>query len=258
MVNTSEHNSKIWDKKVEEGVSYTKPVSQELVEKSKAGEWSISVTAARTVPRNWFPSSLKDLKVLCLASGGGQQAPILAAAGAEVTVMDISRKQLDQDEFVAERDGLELKTVQGEMTDLSCFDEESFDYIVHPVSNVFVEDVRPVWKEAYRVLREKGVLISGFMNPVLYLFDDEQEEKGNLEVAHTIPYSSVAEEEIQSYIEKGEALEFGHTLDDQIQGQTEAGFVIAGFFEDDFGGTRTIDRSIKTMIATKAVKLSIG
>nr|WP_237417009.1 class I SAM-dependent methyltransferase [Halobacillus litoralis] len=250
---TTEHNSKAWDKKVEDGVRYTQSVTHETIEKARSGEWTIGVTADRQVPRIWFPESLKGVKILCLASGGGQQGPVLAATGADVTVYDLSEKQLQQDKRVADQEGLDLKTVKGDMTDLSAFADETFDLIVHPVSNVFIENVRPVWREAARVLKEKGTLISGFMNPVLYLFDAEKEDEGQLEVAHTIPYSALDEEEVI----EGETLEFGHTLEDQLQGQTDAGFVIAGIYEDDFGGGRTIDHHIKTMIATRSVKLKV-
>ncbi|WP_281975710.1 class I SAM-dependent methyltransferase [Halobacillus litoralis] len=253
MSQTTDHNSKAWDKKVEAGVRYTTTVSPETIKEARKGNWTIGVTADRQVPRKWFPASLEGCKVLCLASGGGQQGPVLAAAGADVTVFDLSAKQLEQDEQVAERENLSLKTVQGDMTELSAFADESFDMIVHPVANVFIEDVRPVWSEAARVLKERGVLISGFMNPVLYLFDDEKEEQGVLDVAHTIPYSSLDEEEVI----EGQALEFGHTLEDQLRGQTAAGFAIVDMYEDDFGGTRIIDQHIKTMMATKAVKIRL-
>jgi 2-polyprenyl-3-methyl-5-hydroxy-6-metoxy-1,4-benzoquinol methylase len=110
----------------QEGAKYTKTVSKEIIEKSKSGKWEITVTTDKPVPRNWFPKSLNGLKILCLASGGGQQGPVLAAAGADVTVTDISKKQLEQDEFVAKRDGLNLKTAQGDMSDLSDFNDEYF------------------------------------------------------------------------------------------------------------------------------------
>ncbi|WP_226582784.1 class I SAM-dependent methyltransferase [Halobacillus litoralis] len=253
MNRTTDHNSKAWDKKVEEGVRYTMAVSHEVIEMAKKGDWSIGVTADRQVPREWFPSNLEGVKVLCLASGGGQQGPILAAAGADVTVFDLSEKQLQQDEKIAEKEKLSIRTVQGDMTDLSAFEDQTFDLIVHPVANVFIEDVRPVWKEAARTLKENGILISGFMNPVLFLFDDQKEQEGELEVAHSIPYSALREEEII----EGETLEFGHTLENQLQGQIDAGFVIAGVYEDDFGGGRTVDQHIKTMMATKAVKIRL-
>ncbi|MFD1019129.1 class I SAM-dependent methyltransferase [Thalassobacillus hwangdonensis] len=258
-MNTIDHNKKAWDKKVEEGAVYTKPVSKEMIETSKSGDWSITVTTEKPVPRNWFPSSLDGLKVLCLAAGGGQQGPVLAAAGAEVTVIDISIKQLEQDAFVAERDGLNLKTVQGSMDDLHMFEDESFDLIVHPVSNLFVEYIQPVWNEAARVLKEKGTLISGFTNPLLFIFNDEQEMKGNLEVSNSVPSSTVSgfsEEELQAYLEADQTIEYAHTLEEQIQGQINAGFMVAGLYEDDFGGRRMLDKYIKTFIATKAIKQS--
>ncbi len=132
------------------------------------------------------------MDVLCLASGGGQQAPILAAAGATVTSFDNSEEQLAKDRFVAERDSLELSTVQGDMADLSQFQDETFDLIFHPVSNVFVEDVTPVWRGCYRVLKEGGRLLAGFMNPMFFLFDHEEVEKsGIFHAKYSLPYSDL-------------------------------------------------------------------
>jgi 2-polyprenyl-3-methyl-5-hydroxy-6-metoxy-1,4-benzoquinol methylase len=67
------------------------------------------------VDRTWLPDVMTGVDVLCLASGAGQQGPTLAAAGARVTVFDNSPRQLDQDDFVAARDGLTSRTVLGDM-----------------------------------------------------------------------------------------------------------------------------------------------
>ncbi|WP_106767782.1 class I SAM-dependent methyltransferase [Paenibacillus faecalis] len=231
-----------------------------MIEKSKSGDWEITVTSGKPVPRSWFPESLVGIKILCLASGGGQQGPILAAAGADVTVTDISKKQLEQDAFVAKRDELNLTTVQGDMSDLSNFADGEFDMVINPVSNLFVKDVRPVWKEISRVLKDKGVLISGFTNPLLFIFDDEEDMKGNLVVKNSIPSSSMdnlTEKEIEEFMKSNKTIEFGHTLEDQIQGQFDAGFIVNGLYEDDFGGSRPLDKYIKCFIATKAIKINI-
>ncbi|MFZ3578883.1 class I SAM-dependent methyltransferase [Virgibacillus sp. DJP39] len=260
-MDTLKQNSGAWDKKVEDGAVYTKPISEEIIKKSKMGDWGIRTTPTKVVPREWFPESLEGKKILCLASGGGQQGPVLAAAGAEVTVVDLSAKQLEQDRIVAERDGLNIVTVQGSMTDLHFFDNEQFDIIVNPVSNLFVENLSPVWKEASRVLRDNGILIAGFTNPLLFIFDDEEDMKGNLVVKNSIPsYSldNLTEREAEEYLEANNTIEFGHTLEDQIQGQIDAGFVIAGLYEDDFGGNRPLDKFIKCFISTKAVKVKIN
>ncbi|MDQ0350343.1 ubiquinone/menaquinone biosynthesis C-methylase UbiE [Alkalibacillus filiformis] len=259
-MDTTQQNSHAWDQKVEEGSRYTQAVSSEVIEKSKSGEWQITVTTEKPVPRDWFPNSLNGLRILCLASGGGQQAPVLAAAGADVTVTDISKKQLEQDEKVAKRDDLTLKTVQGDMSDLSDFDDEYFDIVVNPVSNLFVKDVQPVWDEISRVVKNQGIIIAGFTNPLLWIFDDDQERKGILDVKHSIPSSTLdylPGDKVQDYINSGQTVEHAHTLEYQIQGQIDAGFVITGFYEDDFGGTRILDKHIKTFMATRALKLNL-
>jgi SAM-dependent methyltransferase len=250
-----EYNRSAWDKEVERGNEWTQPVSSEMVARAREGRWEVLLTETKPVPRAWFPD-LKELDVLCLASGGGQQAPLLAAAGARVTVFDNSPKQLEQDRLVALRDNLNLTTVEGDMTDLSMFSDESFDMVFHPCSNLFIPDVRPVWAEAFRVLRRGGTLLAGFLNPVIYLFDDRLMERSVLSVKHTLPYSdllSLSKEECRQLLEKGEPLEFGHTLTDQLGGQTDVGFTITAFYEDHHR-TLPVAKYTPTYIATRAVK----
>ncbi|MFD0711505.1 class I SAM-dependent methyltransferase [Paenibacillus sp. GCM10027626] len=258
-MNILEYNRISWNNKVDAGNEWTLPVSSEQVAKARAGEWELVLTPTKPVPKDWFPP-LAGLEVLCLASGGGQQGPILAAAGANVTVFDYSDKQLAQDRMVAERDGLTIKTVQGDMADLSCFADESFDFIFHPVSNCFAADIKPVWKEAARVLKERGAIVAGFTNPLLYIFDLEKEEQGILEVAHKIPYADVTDlpkERLEKQLQEQISLEFGHSLEDQIKGQLDAGLVVTGFYEDHFGGQCALDPYINVFIATKAVKIRL-
>ncbi len=250
------YNSGAWDNQVKIGDVWTKPVSSEIIEAARKGDWVIVLTPTREVPRNWF-GDITNKNVLCLASGGGQQGPVLAAVGANVTVFDNSIEQLKSEEFVAKRDGLNIKTVQGDMRDLSCFDNKVFDLIIHPVSNIFVDNIIPVWNEASRVLKNGGRLLSGIANPNIFIFDYNQLNKGIFEVMHSIPYSdlkSLTSEELNKYINSKEPLVFGHSLEDQIKGQIDAGFVITGFYEDDYGGISPLDKYIKTFIATCAEK----
>lgn len=254
-MNIRDYNRAAWNNEVARGNEWTQAVAPEVIAAARQGRWEVLLTETKPVPREWFPD-LNALDVLCLASGGGQQAPILAAAGARVTVFDNSPKQLEQDRKVAAREGLDLTTVEGDMADLSRFMGESFDLIFHPCSNLFVPDVRPVWREAFRVLRHGGVLLAGFLNPVIYLFDDRLVERQELVVRHKLPYSdlsSLTEEESCRLMEKGEPLEFGHTLADQLGGQTLAGFAINGFYEDRHR-TLPIAKYTPTYIATRAIK----
>ena len=255
-MDTLEYNRKAWDRLVDEADRWTVPVSSEDIARARAGDWSIIVTPTRLVPRAWFPSEMSGIRVLCLAGGGGQQGPILAAAGADVTVFDYSPRQLAQDELVASRDQLDLRTVQGNMKDLSGFADGCFDLIVHPCSNCFVDDIQPVWNEAYRVLKTGGSLISGITNPVTYLMDPYLEKHGIFQLKYAMPYSdlsSLTPEERDTYF-KDEPINFGHSIEDQIGGQLTAGFQLAGFYEDDWGGEGPIDRYLKGFFATHAVK----
>ena len=254
-----QYNRSAWDHEVAKGNTWTVPVTSGAVSAARAGNWSILLTPAIPVPPAWFPP-LAGLNVLCLASGGGQQGPILAAAGANVTVLDNCPSQLAADRMVAERDGLEIRTVEGDMRDLSRFGNAEFDLIFHPVSNVFIPDVLPVWREAYRVLRRGGSLLAGFMNPAVYLFDWElAESTGQLHVAYRLPYADTThlpESTLKQRMANHEPMEFSHSLDDQIGGQIAAGFVITGFYEDRQvpDDTDPLPLYMPTCIATRAVK----
>lgn len=252
------YNRAAWDKNVERQNKWTVPISTETVRRARQGEFDLLLTPTKPVPMNWFPA-LEGAHSLCLASGGGQQGPLLAAAGAVVTVFDNSPKQLEQDRLVANRDGLVIDTVEGDMADLSMFADQSFDLIVHPASNVFVPEVRPVWREAFRVLRQGGVLMAGFVNPVCYIFDDDLVEQGQLEVTHSLPYSdltSLTDDKRQKLIDNDDPLVFGHLLEDQIGGQVDAGFAIVGFYEDRYPACENdpLSKYMPNMVATRAVK----
>jgi SAM-dependent methyltransferase len=229
------HNRLAWDRLVQDGDPFTVPVEADLIASAKAGEWQIFLSPSRPAPRDWF-GDIRGKHILCLAAGGGQQAPILAALGAHVTVLDISPNQLAQDRLGADREQLSINTVLGSMSNLSIFADQSFDLIVNPVSNLYVSNIWPVWVECYRVLRPGGSLLTGFMNPTFYIFDRRlMDDNDQLVVRHSIPYSdlvALSEKEILDMADKGWPVEFGHSLEDQIGAQISAGFTITGFYED--------------------------
>jgi len=83
------YNRSAWDTQVARGNRWTVPVTRAAVAAARRGEWEVVLTPTRPVPRAWL-GELRGRDVLCLASGGGQQGPILAAVGARVTVFDNS------------------------------------------------------------------------------------------------------------------------------------------------------------------------
>lgn len=257
------HNRIAWDAQVERRNRWTIPVSAEEIDAARQGRWDIVLTPTKPVPRSWF-GELASSRVLCLASGGGQQAPLLAAAGATVTVLDNSPRQLEQDALVAREHGLSITTILGDMAHLDVFRDDSFDLIVHPVSNCFVPEVQPVWTEAFRVLRPGGTLLAGFTNPIVYVFDQDLLERSKrLEARHPLPYSdalSLTADEAAARLAAGWPLEFSHTLESLIGGQTQAGFVLTGMYEDSNRSEDAdpLNTFTQTFIATRARKPTGG
>ncbi|ELX8380436.1 class I SAM-dependent methyltransferase [Providencia vermicola] len=253
-------NRKAWDKQAQQQQPWSIPVDSQTVAKAKQGDWQIHLTPS-PLPKAWL-GDIKGKRILCLASAGGQQAPILAAAGADVTVFDLSDKQLEQDRQVAIRDNLKLETVQGDMRDLHLFTDNSFDLIFHPISNLYIPDVNPVWQECQRVLKPQGRLLSSFFNPVVFIGDRDPQlhEQQLIKPIYKLPFSEIevlTEEQISLKQRNEEAFVFGHSLTDLIGGQINAGFHIAGFLEDWQPNPRfVIDNYLPTFLATLAIKVA--
>ena len=134
MIDSHLHNRDAWDAESPQRIRAhgARPVDESTIEKARSGRWEVILTPNQRVPLTWF-DGVAGKRVLCLASGGGQQAPVLAAAGASVTSFDISRETTCEDELVATRDGLDIELVQGDMTDLTVLKLSVFDLVFHPV-----------------------------------------------------------------------------------------------------------------------------
>jgi len=158
-----------WDRGVEEGDSCTCPLldlTREMVEEYAAGRRD-KLPGVSVEPR-YLLEGAEGKDVLCLASGGGQQSALFGLLGANTTVLDISAGQLRGDRTAAEHYGYEVRTVKGDMRDLTVFDGASFDLVYQPHSFSYVPDVRPVYREVHRVLRPGGRYSAGHVNPAVF------------------------------------------------------------------------------------------
>ena len=186
--------------------------------------------------RRWLPWGEFE-KVLCLAAGGGQQAPLFAYLGYDVTLVDLSSEQLQRDQEVAGRHGLRICCVQADMLDLSGLPPEAFDLVYQPISSLYVPDVVRCYREVARVLRGGGLYHAEHWNPV------------QMQVAQSRPWDGQAYRLARRPAEGAVAWSAGpdtgetcrhyiHPLGDLIGGLGPAGFVILRFGERNVGDGR--------------------
>ena len=248
-MNYQEENARTIDRWVAEGWEWGVPITHEQYAAALRGEWDVLLTPTKPVPHAWF-GGLKGKRVLGLASGGGQQIPIFAALGAEVTVLDYSEKQLESERLVAAREGYAVDVVRADMTKPLPFADGSFDLVFHPVSNCYVEQVKPIFKECFRVLRPGGALLGGYDNGVNYLVNDDETA-----IVNTLPFNPLKNPaQMQQLRDTDCGVQFSHTMEEQLGGQLEAGFRLTDLYEDTNGSGRLHEMGIPCFVAVRAVK----
>jgi len=175
--------------------------------------------------RGWLPESVVGLDVLCLASGGGWQSILYAAAGARVTVVDLSAGMLELDRREAMRRGLSVTIVEASKDDLAMLHDESFDIVHQPVSTCYVPSIIKVYEEIARLTRDGGLYISQHKQPTCAQVTQRTERNHfvvGIEYFHEGPLPKV---EDTSYREAG-AVEYLHRWDELVGGLCRTGFVI--------------------------------
>jgi ubiquinone/menaquinone biosynthesis C-methylase UbiE len=181
---------------------------------------------------------VRGKRVLCLASGGGQQSAVFGLLGARVSVLDISSGQLRHDIEAAKHYGYEINAVQGDMRDLSVFSDGSFDIVEHPISLCFVPSIREAYQEVFRVLATAGLYRVAHVNPAVYPAGFQGGCNGWDGVGYRIaePYvggpilrNSEGRENMSQGTETGE---FRHLLSNIFNDLVKAGFQVCDVSED--------------------------
>ena len=235
---------------IDEGWEWGTPISHETYLQACAGEWEVQLTPTKPVPSAWF-GELSGKHVLGLASGGGQQCPIFAAAGAQVTVLDFTPAQLESEQLVARREGYAITCVRADMTEPLPFADESFDLVFNPVSLCYVREVEPIWREVARVLVPGGTLLTGFDTVINYLVDNDERE-----IIWSMPFDPLVNPEQKAYLDEDDSgMQFSHTLDELLCGLLRAGFTIDDLYEDTNGEGRLHEMGIPTYLALRTHKI---
>lgn len=164
------HNRRAWDQLARQQQRFTRA----------AGDEEFINPLGLLDGNGWLSEGIQGKRLLCLAAGGGRQGPLYAAAGADVTVVDISSAQLDLDREVASARRLALRTIETSMDDLSMFRHGEFDFVIHPVSSCYLPDLRSVYAEVARVTSAGGLYISQHKQPTSLQADTVPQDGGYL------------------------------------------------------------------------------
>ncbi len=214
-------NQAAWDALVEQDHPLTRPARPEdLVD-----------PLAKLDPLGWLGGSIRGRRVLCLAAGGGKHGVQYAAAGAQVTVLDLSPAMLELDRQASARYRLPVRIVQGDMLDLSIFDPGAFDIVIQPVSTCYVPDVQAVYRQVARVTAPGGLYISQHKQPVSLQATLDPSPLG-YELAQPYdrpgPLPKVSDGRL---IREPGAAEYLHRWEQLVGGMARSGFVIEDLVE---------------------------
>jgi SAM-dependent methyltransferase len=179
----------------------------------------------------WLGGNVQGQRLLCLAAGGGKHSVLFAAAGAEVTVVDLSPRMLELDRQLASQRGLRIRTVESSMEDLSMFGEGAFDAVLQPVSTCYVPDLMLVYREIARVTCPGGLYISQHKQPACLQAEVLPSAKG---YQLTEPYyrSGPLPPVLEGSLHReAGTVEFLHRWEELIGGLCRSGFVVEDLLE---------------------------
>jgi SAM-dependent methyltransferase len=222
------HNARAWDRLASGGAALARPAADEAFADPRT--W---LGSGGTAGRNWLPDQFDGLEVLCLAAGGGKHGPLYAAAGARVTVVDLSPAMLDLDRQVARERRIDMEILQGSMDDLSMLAAARYDLVIHPVSTCYVPDVGRVFREVARVTRPGGRYVSQHKSPVSLQASVEPGIGGRYELLHPQTGSGPLPAQPPSRLRETGTQEFIHSLMSLLGGICAAGFTIEDVCEPE-------------------------
>ncbi|WP_146404663.1 class I SAM-dependent methyltransferase [Planctomycetes bacterium CA13] len=190
----------------------------------------------------WLGESIVGARVLCLAAGGGRHSALYSAAGADVTVVDLSPAMLELDRQVAAERRFKVRIIETSMEDLSMFRPAEFDIVVQPVSTCYVPDIRVVYEQVARVLRGGGVYTSQHKSPVSLQasLDPAPDNRSPSGVSYGLlhPYyrdspvpASPSPSTAAGRLRESGAIEFLHRWEQMIGGLCRSGFAIEDLVE---------------------------
>lgn len=220
-----QHNRQAWDDRVRRGAPHTAPVSRD----------DLRDPYRRIDDCGWLGGNVRGRRVLCLAAGGGRHGILFAAAGAHVTVVDLSPAMLEIDRRQAAEFSLPLQTIEASMDDLSALGDAAFDVVVQPVSTCYVPDLAPVHRELARVTAPGGLYISQHKQPACLQAELLPTGRGYVIAEPYYRNGPLPHPGAECQHREAGTMEYLHRWQELVGGLCRAGFVIEDLVEPRHG-----------------------
>jgi SAM-dependent methyltransferase len=220
MPESHHHNRRAWDARAHGSDTYAQPATEADF------QHPLRVLDAC----GWLGGKVAGKRVLCLAAGGGRHGPLFAAAGAQVTVVDISPQMLALDRQVAVERGLRVSTVETSMDELSML-PTGFDIVIQPVSSCYVPEVTTVYRQVARLIATGGLYISQHKQPVSLQAEAQpvgQSYRVSQPYYRTGPLPAAPDGLLHR---EADTMEFLHRWEELLGGLCRSGFVIEDLIE---------------------------
>jgi SAM-dependent methyltransferase len=214
------HNRRAWDELVVKKQCFTRPARDE----------DFVDPLGKVDPLGWLGGDIRGRALLCLAAGGGKHGPLYAAAGASVTVVDLSPAMLELDRQVAAERRIELRTVEASMDAMPMLTTASFDLVIHPVSTCYVPQIGRVYREIARIMRPGGLYISQHKTPTSLQADTAAGPRG-YELVEPYYRTGPLPPVVGSPHREEGTLEYLHRWEELLGHMCQAGFAIEDLVE---------------------------
>ncbi len=189
-----------------------------------------------------FIGSLKGKKVLDAGCGEGYNTRILARKGAQVVGVDISQKMIRHARQAERREPLGIRYEITSFSNLSLFEDGSFDAVVSTTALMDGPDYAETVKEFFRVLRPHGDLFFSVSHPCFMTrgfgwVRNENDEPVKLTVSDYFRRRPYVERWKFSELPTDQAVEpfavpnFPRTLSEYLNTLIETGFILKKIHE---------------------------
>ena len=212
----------------------------------------------------WLGGSIRGWHVLCLAAAGGRHSALYQAAGAIVTVLDISDGMLELDRLVSQELKFNVRLIQGSMQDMRMLSDAEFDLVIQPVSTCYVSDVAPVFAEVSRILKPNGLYVSQHKQPI-NLQASLRTRNGKYTIDTEVGACAISPKSDEpSPLREPNTREVAHSLESILGGICRSGMVIEDIHEPNHANKESVvdtmghrSRYIPPYLRIKARKMAL-